>query len=113
MTLHSIYSYFSATNSNLYLHFSSFPSRTFRNILATTSSSTMAVRCEFLKHCPFLEPLTNKQISRLAGALEISYYEKGEFILRQGENGDSFFIIEEGTVKCTQVKSSGREFELM
>jgi CRP-like cAMP-binding protein len=73
----------------------------------------MAVRCEFLKHCPFLEPLTNKQISRLAGALEISYYDKGDFILRQGETGDSFFIIEEGTVKCTQVKSSGREFELM
>jgi hypothetical protein len=37
--------------------------RTFRNILATTSSSTMAVRCEFLKRCPFLEPLTNKQIT--------------------------------------------------
>lgn len=73
----------------------------------------MAVRCEFLKRCPFLEPLTNKQISRLAGALEISYYDKGEFILRQGESGDSFFIIEEGVVKCTQVKSSGREFELM
>eukprot|EP00596_Hydrurales_sp_CCMP1899_P004532 CAMPEP_0119034530 /NCGR_PEP_ID=MMETSP1177-20130426/1513_1 /TAXON_ID=2985 /ORGANISM="Ochromonas sp, Strain CCMP1899" /LENGTH=254 /DNA_ID=CAMNT_0006992011 /DNA_START=80 /DNA_END=844 /DNA_ORIENTATION=- len=37
--------------------------KTFRNILATTSSSTMAVRCEFLKGCPFLEPLTNKQIT--------------------------------------------------
>jgi hypothetical protein len=27
--------------------------------------------------------------------------------------GDSFYIIEEGMIKCTQVKSSGREFELI
>jgi CRP-like cAMP-binding protein len=73
----------------------------------------MARRCEFLKRCPFLEPLTNKQISKLAGALEITYYKEGDYILRQGESGDTFYIIEDGTVKCTQVKSSGKEFELI
>ena len=91
----------------------SFQYRTFRNILASTSSSTMAVRCEFLSKCPFLEHMSNKHITKIAGALDIIYYDAGDYILKQGESGDSFYIIEEGTVKCTQKKTSGREYELM
>ncbi len=87
--------------------------RTFRYILATTSSSTLVVRCEFLKKCAFLDPLSNELIGKLAGALESCSFEAGEYIIRQGEMGNSFFIIEDGAVKCTQVKSSGREVELM
>ena len=86
---------------------------TFRQILASTSSSKMLKRCEFLKKCVFLDPLGNDQIAKLASALDVSTYEDGEYILRQGEVGDSFFIIESGAVKCTQVKSNGREVELI
>jgi len=87
--------------------------RTFRYILATTSSSKMVTRCEFLKKCAFLDPLSNEQISKLAGALEPITYEDGDYIIRQGEVGDSFFVIEDGTVKCTQIKSTGREVDLL
>ena len=87
--------------------------RTFRYILATTSSSKMVHRCEFLKKCIFLDPLSNEQISKLAGALESCTFENDQYIIRQGDVGDSFYIIEEGVVKCTQVKSSGREVELL
>ena len=87
--------------------------RTFRYILATTSSAKMVTRCEFLKKCAFLDPLSNEQVGKVAGALESVQYESGEHIIRQGEVGDSFYIIEDGGVKCTQIKSSGREVELM
>ena len=87
--------------------------KTFRYILATTSSAKMVTRCEFLKKCHFLDPLSNEQIGKLAGALETEQYESGEHIIRQGEMGDAFYIIEDGNVKCTQIKSSGREVELM
>lgn len=73
----------------------------------------MVTRCEFLKKCKFLDPLTNEQISKLAGALETVDYDDGEYIIRQGEIGDTFYVIEEGTVKCTQLKSTGREIDLM
>ena len=86
---------------------------TFRQILASTSSSKMLKRCEFLKKCVFLDPLGNDQIAKVASALEVSCYADGEYIVRQGEVGDSFFIIESGSVKCTQVKSNGREVELI
>lgn len=73
----------------------------------------MVKRCEFLKKCAFLDPLSNEQISKLAGALETLNYKDGDYVIRQGDVGDSFFIIEEGNVRCTQVKSSGREVDLM
>jgi cAMP-dependent protein kinase regulator len=57
--------------------------------------------------------LSNEQISKLAGALETVDYDEGEYIIRQGEVGDTFYVIEEGTVKCTQLKSTGREIDLM
>ena len=87
--------------------------KTFRVILATTSSAKMVSRCEFLKKCAFLDPLNNEQIGKLAGALETISYEPNQFIIRQGEAGTSFFIIEDGAVKCTQIKASGREVELL
>lgn len=73
----------------------------------------MVRRCEFLKKCTFLDGLSNEQIGKLAGALEESQYEDGQRIIRQGEIGNSFYIIEEGRVRCSQVKASGREVDLM
>lgn len=90
-----------------------FINRTFRYILATTASSKMVTRCEFLKKCAFLDPLSNEQISKLAGALETIVYEDGDYIIRQGEIGDSFYVIEDGTVKCTQIKATGKEVDLL
>jgi len=73
----------------------------------------MVRRCEFLKKCAFLDPLPNELIGKLASALESMIFGEGDYIIRQGEQGDAFFIIEDGLVKCTQVKANGREVELM
>lgn len=85
----------------------------FRTILAKTSSNRTMERCDFLKNCPFLDSLSNDQITKLSGALDSSTFDDGEFIVRQGGAGTDFFIIEEGEVKCTQTKASGREVELI
>lgn len=73
----------------------------------------MVKRCEFLKKCVFLDPLSNEQVAKLAGALDVTTYEDGQYIIKQGDVGDSFFIIESGAVKCTQIKSNGKEVELI
>lgn len=87
--------------------------KTFRYILATTSSAAMLQRCEFLKRCSFLDALNNDQIGKLAGGLDLQSYADGELIVRQGDQATKFFVIQEGSVKCTQFKSSGREVDLM
>lgn len=87
--------------------------KSFRYILSSTASSTMVKRLEFLKKCSFLDGLSNEHISKLAGAVEEGTFEDGQKIITQGDIGDSFYIIEEGFVRCTQIKSSGREVELI
>ncbi|CAM9429197.1 unnamed protein product, partial [Sphacelaria rigidula] len=46
------------------------------------------------------------QVNKLADALEERVFEQGEYIIRQGEHGEDFFLIESGTVSCTQAKSA-------
>jgi CRP-like cAMP-binding protein len=40
-------------------------------------------------------------------------YVAGDYIVKQGDQGTSFYIIEDGSVRCTQIKSTGREVDLM
>lgn len=87
--------------------------KTFRTILSSTSSSQLVRRCGFLKKCNFLDPLNNEQIGKLASAFDSVSFEDGAQIVRQGDVADSFYIIEEGSVKCTQIKGTGREVDLM
>lgn len=86
---------------------------TFRYILASTALSETVRRCEFLKKCAFLDRLPVEYFGKLAAALETLTFPAGAHIIRQGEQGDSFYIIEEGEVKCTQTKAMGRAIELL
>jgi len=86
--------------------------RTFRRMLATASSSQTMARIEFLRRVPLLKHLTNEQVSKLAGALASQTYADGDAIIRQGEGGNAFFLVKDGTVKCTQTKQD-REVELL
>ena len=87
--------------------------KTFRNILATNSSTKTVKRCGFLKKCQFLDALSNDQISKVSGALESVEYPDGACIVQQGAVADAFYILESGVVKCTQVKGTGAELELL
>mmetsp|Transcript_25347 Transcript_25347/g.40002 ORF Transcript_25347/g.40002 Transcript_25347/m.40002 type:complete len:632 (-) Transcript_25347:623-2518(-) len=85
--------------------------RTFRRILATSSSSQMVERCEFLQSVEILHALKYEQISKLAGALAETAFRPGEYIIRQGERGDTFYIIQDGEVDVTQRKSAASDEE--
>lgn len=81
-------------------------------MLATASSSQTMARIQFLCRVPLLKHLTNEQISKLAGALASQTYQDGQTIIRQGEQGNAFFLVKEGSVKCSQTKQD-RELELL
>ncbi len=79
--------------------------RDFRQLLVSAASGTMLKRCEFLSRIPLLQSLSKTQISKLADALKRLEFSDGTYIIRQGETGDTFFLIESGKVCCTQYKS--------
>ena len=56
----------------------------------------------FLKEVPDLKKLSKVQLARVADALEEEAHPKGDVIIREGEKGDYFFIVEKGTVEFSK-----------
>eukprot|EP00949_MAST-11_sp_MAST-11-sp1_P001031 g1031.t1 len=75
---------------------------TFRRLLATTSSSAMAERCAFLQKVPSLQTLSSHQISSIAGAMNTITFSKGDNIINEGERGDAFFVLKDGSCDALQ-----------
>ncbi|GBO17397.1 hypothetical protein AVEN_27645-1, partial [Araneus ventricosus] len=50
---------------------------------------------------PLLKNLSNELLSKMADVLEVDFYPAAEYIIRQGETGDTFFIISNGQVRVT------------
>lgn len=56
---------------------------------------------DFLKTVPTFKNVPNETLAKISGALEETAYKKGDYIIRQGARGDTFFIISRGQVKVT------------
>lgn len=55
-----------------------------------------------LKTVDKLKSLSDNKLLRIADCVEETQFHEGEYIIRQGDVGDSFYIIQEGKVKVTQ-----------
>lgn len=53
-----------------------------------------------LRSVPILAPLTDEQLATVADTLREVRYERGHPIIRQGDEGDAFYIIKHGEVSC-------------
>lgn len=56
-------------------------------------------RVQCLRQVPLLETLNDEQIMKLADVLTVSKYHQGQAIIRQGDDGDEFFVVQSG--ECT------------
>ncbi|CAN6665367.1 cAMP-dependent protein kinase regulatory subunit [Trichomonascus vanleenenianus] len=69
---------------------------TFRRILLDRTASKRAMYGGFLREVPILKVLSHYELSKLADALNTENYKAGDVIVREGEHGEQFYIIEEG-----------------
>uniref|UniRef100_A0A1A8V565 Protein kinase, cGMP-dependent, type II n=1 Tax=Nothobranchius furzeri TaxID=105023 RepID=A0A1A8V565_NOTFU len=56
----------------------------------------------FLRSVSLLADLPDDKLSKIVDCLEVEYYDNGEYVIRQGEEGSTFYIIAQGKVKVTQ-----------
>ncbi|VDN98457.1 unnamed protein product, partial [Rodentolepis nana] len=68
----------------------------FQYIMMKTGLEKMEERVKFLSSVPLLKDLEQGQLQRIADVLEAQFHPEGECIIRQGEQADSFFIIQSG-----------------
>ena len=61
---------------------------------------------EVLKKVPLFQGLTRRNLDVVANIVTTRHYEQGAVILKQGENGIGFFIIESGQVEVRRETGS-------
>eukprot|EP00743_Colponemidia_sp_Colp-15_P007738 GILK01008380.1.p1 GENE.GILK01008380.1~~GILK01008380.1.p1 ORF type:complete len:843 (-),score=95.85 GILK01008380.1:168-2696(-) len=64
-----------------------------------------------IDHIPIFASLHPNERAKLAAALKTITFKAGQLIIRQGEAGEYFYVIRDGTVKCFQTRS-GQEHVL-
>ncbi|KAM9336453.1 cGMP-dependent protein kinase 1-like isoform 1-T1 [Symphorus nematophorus] len=81
----------------------------FQTIMMRTGLIKHAEYMDFLKSVPTFQGLPEETLSKLSDVMEETHYEDGEYIIRQGARGDTFFIISKGKVNVTQEDSANQE----
>ncbi|XP_031426573.1 cGMP-dependent protein kinase 2 [Clupea harengus] len=74
----------------------------FHNIMRMTAETRHEQHRNFLRSVSLLANLPEDKLSKIVDCLEVEYYDKGDHIIREGEEGNTFYIISKGKVKVTQ-----------
>jgi cAMP-dependent protein kinase regulator len=75
---------------------------TFNAIVKDSAAKKREQFEDFLKSVKLLSNMDAYERLKLADALKIKKYANGEFIIKQGETGNVFYIINEGTAVATK-----------
>ncbi|KAL4623062.1 cGMP-dependent protein kinase 1-like isoform X1 [Arapaima gigas] len=83
--------------------------QSFQTIMMRAGVMRHTQNMELLRSVPSFRSLPEDVLSKVADAAEEARYADGNYIIRQGATGDTFFIISEGQVKVTQEKSGSED----
>ncbi|OMH81301.1 cAMP-dependent protein kinase regulatory subunit [Zancudomyces culisetae] len=72
---------------------------TFRRLLMERTSGKRKLYESFLEEIPLLKGLELYQRQKIADSLESKTYDDGEVVIRQGDVGDCFYLVEDGSAK--------------
>ena len=61
----------------------------------------------FLERVNLLKDIDTYERAQIADALQSINYEAGEYIIREGERGDNFYLVEEGEAVATKTTTPG------
>ncbi|XP_059170434.1 cGMP-dependent protein kinase 1-like isoform X2 [Physella acuta] len=77
--------------------------RVFQAIMMKTGLQKREENIAFLKSVPLLKHLPSEKLAKIADVLEYDFFHENEYIIREGAAGDTFFILNKGEVKVTQM----------
>lgn len=73
---------------------------TFRRILMDSTFQKRRMYENFLEEVPLLSSLTPYERSKIADALDTQKFAPGETIIKEGDPGEAFFLLESGEADC-------------
>ena len=84
----------------------------FRTIILKAAHGRRSMYEDFLKTVPLLAHLAPEERSKVADALVSTTVEDGDAVVREGEMGDMFYFVEEGTASVRKRDANGEEKEV-
>ncbi|MBN3292837.1 KGP2 kinase, partial [Polypterus senegalus] len=85
----------------------------FQNIMRKTAQARHEQYRNFLRSVNLITHLPEDKLSKIVDCLEVEYYDTGDYIIREGEEGSTFYIIAKGKVKVTQRAGSFNDPKLI
>lgn len=80
---------------------------TFRRILMDSTFQRRRLYESFLEEVPLLSTLTRYERSKIADALETQKYPAGTTIIKEGDAGEAFYLLESGEAEAFKVGTEG------
>lgn len=75
---------------------------TFRRVIIDLAYQKRCKYMDFLRTVPLLQSLSDAEIGKVADALEAVAFPDGHVVIRQGDPGDSFYIVSEGVARVVK-----------
>ncbi|XP_054467302.1 cGMP-dependent protein kinase 1 [Anoplopoma fimbria] len=83
--------------------------KSYQTILMQSGLNSLSHSMELLISVPFLQSLPEDVIMKMSDLMDETHYSEGDYIIRQGATGDTFYIISKGQVKVTEEKPDHEE----
>jgi MFS family permease len=82
---------------------------TWRQLVAIDAASKPPAELDLLERIPIFSPLPAPALERLASQLQPVDVPAGTVLIRQGDHGDRFYVVESGSMRVSVDGSPGRE----
>ena len=86
---------------------------TFKHIVKDAARNKRELYDDFLSKVDLLEDMDAYERSQIADAFTPVNFNDGDFVLREGENGDIFFFVTEGEAVATKTLAAGQDPEVV
>lgn len=86
---------------------------TFKTIVMSSVIQRRAKIVRFLQRVPILSSLTENEKMTVADSVTEKEIEAGTVIVKQGDDGEAFFVVEEGKVEVSKADSDGKSEVVM
>nr|XP_020658843.1 cGMP-dependent protein kinase 2 [Pogona vitticeps] len=79
----------------------------------TRTASVKGEYTYFPTSVSLLKNLPDDKLTKIVDCMEVEYYDKGDYVIREGEEGSTFFVIAKGKVKVTQTSEGQSQPQLI
>ena len=81
---------------------------TFNHIVKGAAQKKREKYENFLKNVDILSTIDSYELMQICDALKTALFKKGDYIIKEGEMGDVFYILEEGECEATKTLEPGK-----